>query len=207
MNHEFWYLSRAAGFTAYLLLFGSVALGMMLTTKAAKRSGRQNLVFDMHRFLSVLALVVSAFHVYILLGDQYFSFSVWQLALPFASPYRELPVTIGVIAMYAMVVIVASFWLKQYIGYKAWRALHFTSFLMYAGVTLHGITAGTDTVQPWARLLYAATAASTVGLLVCRTQHRSIAATSERRGRLATGAATVLTAAAFAVTGLLGRGA
>jgi sulfoxide reductase heme-binding subunit YedZ len=170
MNHEFWYLSRAAGFTAYLLLFGSVALGMMITTKTAKRVGKQNLVFDMHRFLAVLALVVSVFHVYVLLGDQYFNFSVWQLSIPFASPYQAIPTTIGVISMYLMVVVVASFWLRQFIGYKAWRTLHFASFLMYAGVTLHGITAGTDAVQLWARLLYAATAVVTIALLAWRIQ-------------------------------------
>src|SRR2546429_663619 len=32
MNHEYWYLSRAAGFTAYLLLFVAAALGILVRT-------------------------------------------------------------------------------------------------------------------------------------------------------------------------------
>src|SRR5512147_826839 len=109
MNHEFWYLSRAAGFTAYIALFASVALGLMMTTKAAQRSGRQQLVFDMHRFVTILTVAFSIFHVYILLGDQFFSFSVWQLSVPFASPYRTAAVAAGVVSMYALLLVAASF--------------------------------------------------------------------------------------------------
>ena len=39
MNHEFWYLSRAAGFTAYLLLFASMALGIEKVLPATKERG------------------------------------------------------------------------------------------------------------------------------------------------------------------------
>ena len=30
--HTYWYLTRATGFVAYLLLFASVALGLVMTT-------------------------------------------------------------------------------------------------------------------------------------------------------------------------------
>ena len=33
---------------------------------------------------------------------------------------------------------------------------------MFAGVALHGITAGTDTTQAWAKLIYFATGAATL---------------------------------------------
>jgi methionine sulfoxide reductase heme-binding subunit len=203
MTHEFWYLSRAAGFTAYLALFGSVALGMMLSTRAAARTGRQQLAFDMHRFLSILALAFSLFHVYVLLGDQYLNFSVWQLSVPFASPYRTLAVATGVVSMYAMVLVVASFYVRKFIGYRTWRALHFITFAMYAGVTLHGITAGTDTTQAWARLLYLSTGLAVLGLLAYRLQYRLPQNETWRRARFAAaGAAVVFTAAIVLGTGL-----
>ncbi len=173
MSHEFWYLSRAAGFTAYLALFASMALGMMITTRAAARTGRQQLVFDMHRFTAILALALSLFHVYVLLGDQYFSFSVWQLSLPFASSYRTPPTALGVISLYAMSIVVASFYVRKYIGQRAWRAIHFITFAMYASVTLHGITAGTDTVQTWAKLIYLSTGAIVLALIAYRIQHHA----------------------------------
>ena len=202
MNHEFWYLSRAAGFTAYLTLFASVALGMMLSTRAAQRTGRQQLVFDMHRFLSILAVAFSLFHVYILLGDQYFNFSVWQLSVPFASPYRTLAVAAGVVSMYGLLLVTASFYVRKFIGYRTWRALHFVTFVMYAGVTLHGITAGTDTTQTWARLLYASTGIIVLALLAFRLQHRLPQSQNWRRARMAAAGA----AAVFALVVIYGTG-
>jgi methionine sulfoxide reductase heme-binding subunit len=204
MNHEFWYLSRAAGFTAYLALFASVALGMMLTTRAAARTGRQQLVFDMHRFTSILALAFSIFHVYVLLGDQYFSFNVWQLSIPFASPYRTLPTALGVVSLYAMGIVVASFYVRRFIGYRAWRAIHFVTFAMYAGVTLHGITAGTDTVQAWPKLIYVSTGMAVLALLAYRIQHRFPKTDAGRWMRTGAAAATlIVTAIAVLAAGLL----
>jgi hypothetical protein len=201
MNHEFWYLSRAAGFTAYIALFASVALGLMMTTKAAQRARRQQLVFDMHRFVTILAVAFSLFHVYILLGDQFFSFSVWQLSVPFASPYRTLAVAAGVVSMYALLLVTASFWVRKWIGYRTWRALHFITFAMYAGVTLHAVTAGTDTTQPWARLLYVWTGIVVLGLLAYRLQYRLPKSEAWRWARVGAGsAAAVFTLGMLAAT-------
>ncbi len=204
MTHEFWYLSRAAGFTAYIALFASVALGLMMTTKAAQRSGRQQLVFDMHRFVTMLAVAFSLFHVYILLGDQYFNFSVWQLSLPFASPYRTLAVAVGVVSMYALLLVTASFWVRKWIGYRTWRALHFITFAMYAGVTLHAVTAGTDTTQPWARLLYVSTGIAVLALLAYRLQFRLPKSEAWRWARVGAGsAAAIFTVGMLAGTNVL----
>jgi len=192
MNHEFWYLSRAAGFTAYIALFASVALGMMMTTKVAQRTRRQQLVFDMHRFLAVLAVAFSLFHVYVLLGDHFFNFSVWQLSVPFASPYRTLAVAVGVVSLYALLLVTASFWVRKWIGYRTWRALHFITFVMYAGVTLHGVTAGTDTTQAWARLLYLSTGLVVLGLLAYRLQYRLPTSEAWRWARIAAGSAAAV---------------
>ena len=132
MNHEYWYLSRAAGFTAYLLLFAAAALGILVSTRLGERVARRNLIFDIHRFTSILALGFSLFHVYILLGDGYFNFNVWQLSLPFISPYRNWQVAAGVFGLYAMAIVVVSFYVRQFVGYRAWRTLHYLTFAMYA---------------------------------------------------------------------------
>ena len=202
MNHEYWYLSRAAGFTAYLLLFASAALGIAMSTKFAARFERGNFSFDLHRFVSILALLFSLFHVYVLLGDQYFSFSVWQLSAPFASPYRTLSTTIGVISLYAMALIIASFYVKRFIGYRTWRAIHFLTFAMYAGVTAHGIFAGTDTSRPWARLIYAGTGAALMLMVAYRiSESAKRGSESARSARSIASGATALAGVVLAVIG------
>ena len=194
MNHEFWYLSRAAGFTAYLLLFASVALGIATSTRTGKRLFGQNAIFDIHRFLSIVALAFTAFHVYILVGDGYFNYSITQLTLPFLSPYRMWQVAAGSLALYALVIVVASFYLRQYIGYRAWRAIHYVTFFLYAGATLHGITAGSDTSQAWARGIYLVTGGVVLALLAYRLLYRVPFARPAQTVRIAAGGFAIVTA-------------
>ena len=123
------------------------------------------------------------FHVYILLGDAYFNFNIWQLSLPFLSPYRTWQTAAGIAGLYAMVAVIASFYVRQFIGYRTWRAIHFFTFAMFAMVALHGITAGTDTTQPWAKLIYITTGAGTLALIIYRVQYRMPATSSARRLR------------------------
>lgn len=204
MNHEFWYLSRAAGFTAYLLLFASVALGIGVSTRIGKRLIRQNALFDIHRFLAILGLLFTLFHVYVLLGDGYFNYNVWQLTLPFLSPYRMWPIAVGSFALYASVIVVVSFYVRRFIGYRAWRAVHFVTFALYAGATLHGITAGSDTSEAWARAIYLLTGGVVLALLAYRLQNRMPASASMQWLRLSAGGAAVVTAIVLVFgTGLL----
>lgn len=190
-NHEFWYISRAAGFTAYLLIFASVALGLLQNTRLAERLVRRNTMFDMHRFVSLLAVGFSAVHIYILLGDRYIGFNVWQLSIPFISPYRGWQTAFGSLAFYSMVVVIGSFYLRGKIGFRAWRILHYVTFLMFAMVTFHGLTAGSDTDAAWARAIYLGAALGTAALLAYRLRRSMPEDAPARRLRFASGAATL----------------
>lgn len=194
MSHEYWYISRAAGFTAYVLLFTAVVLGIANGTRFADRIFKRNNVFDMHRFMSILALAFATFHVFILLGDGYFRIGLTQLLVPLTSPYRPTQVAVGIVSFYALILIVASFYVRKYIGYKAWRALHFSTFALFAGATLHGIISGTDTNMPWAKFIYVGCGATVVLLTLYRVQYRIPDDPDARTMRLLAGGATAVTA-------------
>jgi hypothetical protein len=195
VNHEFWYLSRAAGFTGYLLLFVSVGLGISMGTRLVERFVKRNAVFDIHRFTTLLALAFTIFHVYILLLDGYFQFNVWQLSIPFLSPYRTWQTAVGVFSLYTLILLIASFYVRRAIGYRTWRALHFLTFAMFAGVALHGIVAGTDTTEAWAKAIYVTTGGATLALILYRIQYHMPESSTVRTLRLASGASTVIVAA------------
>ncbi len=196
-NHEFWYISRAAGFTAYLLIFASVALGLLQNTRLAERFIRRNTMFDMHRFVSLMALGFSLLHTYVLLADQYIGFNVWQLTVPFLSPYRGWQVAMGSLAFYAMVIVIGSFFARGLLGYRAWRTLHFATFALFALATLHGLTAGSDTGEGWANAIYFIAVGGTVALLAYRLQRRLPAAGPGRQLRVAAAGVTVVLVAAM----------
>jgi hypothetical protein len=192
MSHEYWYFSRAAGFTAYLLLFASVALGIANGTRFADRFFRRNSIFDMHRFTALLSLFFAAFHVFILLGDGYFNIGLSHLLVPFTSPYRPWQVAVGIFSFYTMMLIVGSFYVRKYIGYRTWRIVHFATFALFGGVTLHGIMSGTDTNEPWAKGVYLICGAVVMLLIFYRVQHDVPDDSRVRTMRLAGGTATAL---------------
>jgi sulfoxide reductase heme-binding subunit YedZ len=202
LSHEFWYISRAAGFTSYLLLFVSVVLGIANGTRFAERFFRRNSVFDLHRFTALLALVFALLHVYILLGDGYFNINIVQLSVPFLSPYRPWQVAAGIFSLYSLVLVIASFYVRKYIGFRAWRTLHFITFAMFGGVTVHGIMAGTDTNEPWAKAIYIACGAAVMVLIFYRVQYRMPDTSGVRAMRLGSAIATCVAALVL----LLGTG-
>lgn len=95
------------------------------------------------------------FHAVILLGDRYTNATVAQILVPFAyQSYRPGWVGVGQISLYLMLLITASFWLKRWIGRRAWRLIHFLSFVLFALALVHGIWSGTDTGTSWAQAIY-----------------------------------------------------
>jgi DMSO/TMAO reductase YedYZ heme-binding membrane subunit len=76
------------------------------------------------------------------------------LVVPGLSAYRPGSVAYGVLASELAVLIVVSFSLRRRIGMKNWRRFHWLTYLVFLMGTVHGLTAGTDSSQPWAFALY-----------------------------------------------------
>jgi hypothetical protein len=155
-----WYLSRAAGITAYLLLTATTVLGLAIGTRIADRWLARPVVFALHEHLAWLGLAATGLHLGALLGDSYLPFRLDDLFIPFAAPYRPGAVALAVLALYLSAAITGSFYVRAQIGQRAWRVLHMASFGTYALATAHGILAGSSTPQPWMQWLYLASGAA-----------------------------------------------
>ncbi|MCW5859028.1 MAG: ferric reductase-like transmembrane domain-containing protein [Caldilineales bacterium] len=141
-----WHLTRVTGVVGYLLLWLSMALGISISGRLARLWPGGPTAFDLHQFSSLLALAFSAFHGLILLGDSYISYTLSQILIPFASSeYHPLATGLGQIAVYLALAASFSFYIRKRIGQRAWRLLHFTTFVAFFLTTLHGALAGTDT--------------------------------------------------------------
>lgn len=163
-----WYVTRAAAVSAYVLLLVAVDLGM-LRSMARELSVRVSWLLDeLHQFISLLAAAFVALHLLALLFDPFIRFSPLNLLLPLGQPYKPLPVDLGVLALYALAVVLASSWLRRRMSQRTWRGLHYASFAVFFLVTLHGLLAGSDAAQPWMHALYVGAAASVLFLVVAR---------------------------------------
>lgn len=152
----FWLLARATGFTAYLLLAATVVAGLVLKSKPFGNAVRPAAAVDLHRFLTFLALATLALHGGALLLDATLHMPLAGLLVPGASPYRPVAVAFGVLAAELAVIIAASFSLRRRIGFRAWRRLHWSTYVLFVLATAHGIAAGTDSARPWALDVYLA---------------------------------------------------
>jgi predicted ferric reductase len=167
-SRVYWYMARSAGVVAYLLLWGSVAWGIMVSSKLLNAVLKPLTAYELHQFLSILALIVGVFHGLILLGDSYIRFSLLDILIPFKSSYQPFWVGLGTLGLYVMAILVASFYVKKHIGHRAWRVLHYSSFGVWIMITLHSVMAGTDSTLPLMQLLYIVAIVSVGGLLVYR---------------------------------------
>jgi methionine sulfoxide reductase heme-binding subunit len=92
--------------------------------------------------------------------------------LPGTIPYRPLLTGMGIAAAELMVLVYISFALRRRIGTKNWRRLHWTTYGVFAAMTLHGVISGTDSASPWARISYAVAVGSVFGATALRVVPR-----------------------------------
>jgi len=149
-----WYLSRSSGMVAYFLLSTSTLWGLLLSTKLVKDFIPGNFSLAMHNYLSWTAIGLSLFHAGILLFDKYYTYTFVNILIPFNGPYRPGWVGLGIISLYLMTLISASFSWRKWLGHKNWRRLHYLSFASFIMVTLHGVMAGTDSGNPGMSFVY-----------------------------------------------------
>jgi predicted ferric reductase len=149
-----WYVTRASGIIAYLLLWVSTILGLAVTSKYLDGMLERLFTYDFHEFVSLLSVAFTLVHVLVLLLDRYLPYSLAQILIPFISPYRPFWVGVGVLSFYMILLVTVTFYLRNRIGTRKFRIIHYVSLAGYIGVTLHGYYAGTDTALPAMQILY-----------------------------------------------------
>jgi predicted ferric reductase len=179
----FWYLTRAAAVSAYALLSLTAILGLLRSlarARAVRTPSMLVLLDDTHQFSALLAAAFVALHLLTLALDPFLPFSLRNLLVPIAEPYRAFATDLGVLALYVIAIVLVSSWLRHHLSYGFWRNLHFLSFIAFVLVTVHGLLAGRDAGRPWMTALYVVAGASvgvlTVMRLVMPPQPRSMAA-------------------------------
>ena len=118
-----------------------------------------------HESLGIGALLATVVHVVVLSIHDFLEFSWSEILVPGVSDWRTLPTAFGVVSLYALVVVIGSFYVKRFIGQKTWRSIHFISFGLFVSALLHGMLSGTDTDSPLMLGVYAGSAIVVVALV------------------------------------------
>ena len=167
MNGVVWYAARSAGIVAYLLLSGSVVLGLLMSTRADLGWPRFA-VEEVHRFAARLTGVFIAIHGGALLLDQVVPFSLRQELVPFTASYRPFGVALGVVSAELLAAIGITNLLRNRLPHSAWRRVHTLTIAVWLGTTVHLLLVGTDRADPWLLGLCAAGATAVLLALAPR---------------------------------------
>jgi sulfoxide reductase heme-binding subunit YedZ len=146
-GHLFWITSRAAGTAALVLSSVSVGVGLLMGGKLLRRRTADLRIA--HEALSLATLLAIAVHGAALLGDGYLRPSVLDVTVPFASGYKTVWTTIGILAGWSLVLLGLSFYARARIGQARWRSLHRFTALAWALGVVHSLGEGTDAGQTW----------------------------------------------------------
>jgi hypothetical protein len=146
-SETWWFVVRATGLVSWSLLFATVLLGLLMTTRL---SPRLNMAWaaDLHRFIGGFTLVALIGHLSALVADSYVDFGVLDLLVPLHSGWRPHAVAWGILALYLWAVVEISSLLKPRLGKRAWMILHQLSLPTWVLATVHMLTAGADRQNP-----------------------------------------------------------
>jgi DMSO/TMAO reductase YedYZ heme-binding membrane subunit len=140
-----WLAARACGITALVLLAGQVVLGLVLshptnqsTWKLSKR------LFPWHENLFVFTVSFVAVHVVFLVLDPYAGVGIGGALVPGLSSYRTVPVAVGVVALYALIITGLTARYPRRLPTGWWLKIHRFSVVVLAAGWLHGVLSGTD---------------------------------------------------------------
>jgi predicted ferric reductase len=178
----YWFLSRGSAIAAYWVLWLSMSMGVIITNKMAQIWPGIPPAYEIHQYTGLFGTGVALFHALILTGDQYMNYTVAQVLVPFLGQnYRPTWVGIGQLVFYAWSIVNISFYVRQRIGKKAWRLIHFVSYACFLGAMIHGLMSGTDTGTAWSYYLYWFSAASLLFLTVYRVLIRQATAKAKSK--------------------------
>jgi sulfoxide reductase heme-binding subunit YedZ len=163
-----WYITRAAGLVLYLLTWLMMLFGLGLTTRLANTAIGRGLAYSLHAYAFHLWYGFLTLHMLSLAIDPTQRFGARELLVPFASDVRQPWTGLGVLAAELGVLIGASFAVRRVIGFRAWRAMHWLAFPVFAIGLAHGVGAGTDSGNLAVLLLYLVTAGTVVYATVFR---------------------------------------
>ena len=165
--HLLWITSRAAGTAA--LLLSSAAVGVGVTMGGRLLRGRGPDLRVTHEALSLATMVALVVHAAALLGDRFLHPSVVDITVPFASSYKTLWTSMGIVGGWLLILLGLSYYVRTRIGLARWKRLHRWTLLAWALGLAHSLGEGTDAGLRWFLIAVGAVTVPAIALVVVRT--------------------------------------
>jgi methionine sulfoxide reductase heme-binding subunit len=144
-----WYATRATGLVTLLLLTLAVVLGILTAGRFGDLAWPRFLTIGLHRNISLLAVAFLGLHVGTTVVDTYTSISLTDAVVPFLSSYKTVWLGLGAIACDLFLALIITSLLRQRLGHRAWRAVHWCGYVCWPVALVHAAGIGTDSTRSW----------------------------------------------------------
>jgi DMSO/TMAO reductase YedYZ heme-binding membrane subunit len=139
-----WYLTRATGLVALVLLTATVVLGVVASVGWTTERWPRFLSQTVHRNLSLFCVGFVAIHVITTVSDGYVPIGFADAFIPFRTPYRPLYVGLGALCFDLLVAVLVTSALRHRIGFASWRFVHWLAYLCWPIAMFHSLGSGSD---------------------------------------------------------------
>jgi methionine sulfoxide reductase heme-binding subunit len=159
-----WFATRGSGIVS-LILFSAVAcLGLLAVARAQSPAWPRFLTVQLHRNLALVSVAFLGLHIVTAILDPFTSLGIVAAIVPLASSYRPVAVGLGVISVDLALAVVLTSLVRERIGQRTWRAIHWAAYAAWPLAVAHTITAGSDSLAPW---MLGVTAACVLAVAAC----------------------------------------
>ncbi|MFK4103466.1 ferric reductase-like transmembrane domain-containing protein [Streptomyces sp. NPDC019531] len=148
-SETLWYANRATGAICLILFTIVVLLGIAVRLRTRLPGLPRFGTIGLHRTLSLSATAFLALHIGFAVFDGYVNITALDAIVPFVSDYQPLWLGLGTVAFDLMLAVVITSLLRQRIGHRAWRAVHWLAYACWPMALIHGTGIGTDTGTDW----------------------------------------------------------
>lgn len=145
----YWYLTRASGAVALILLSGAIVLGVIDVQRWSTPRWPRFIVDSLHRNVSLLAMVFLGVHIITSVLDSFTPISLIDAFVPFAGSYRPFWLGLGAAAFDLLLAVTITSVLRQRVGYVTWRAVHWLTYASWPVALLHCLGTGSDIKSTW----------------------------------------------------------
>lgn len=144
-----WYSTRSSGLAAFVLLTMAVVLGVLTTQRVATTRWPRFASQSLHRYVSLLAMVLLLVHIVTTVVDSYVDVRWWSTVIPFTSSYQTFFVGLGAVAFDLLLAITITSLLRPASGHRWWRLIHWSSYAAWPLALAHYLGSGTDATTTW----------------------------------------------------------
>lgn len=164
----YWYVTRATGTVALVLLTVSVVLGIAAIARLRAPGVPRFMVDGLHRTVSLLAVVLLVIHILTSVLDNFAPISLVDAVIPFVGAYRPLWLGLGAVAFDLLLAVTITSLVRRRLGHATWRGVHWLAYACWPVAVLHGFGTGSDVHQTWMLLIDIACIAAVLGAVITR---------------------------------------